>query len=112
MYNINFFSDFDGDFVMHVTNETFCKMVFSSADLKDAKKWEEGVQFNLWSANYCAFTGWLYHPFEDINGKWEKEMRKLSTDIGQHSYQGEATFSHNGAELAFIQTTMPNKSDL
>jgi hypothetical protein len=95
---------FDGDFALHVKNETVCQMVFTSADLKSAKKHED-IKFNLWSADYCEFNRWLYHPLDYKDKEWEKHFRKLPTiDMAvQHSYQGEPAFSPKGAEVAFVQ---------
>jgi hypothetical protein len=92
---------FDGDFVLHVkTNSTICQMVFTSADLKNAK---DNIKFQLWRVDSCAFHGFVHHQI--VNDKMEPKFQQFSKDKTDSNYQGEAAFSSDGAEVAFVQTT-------
>jgi hypothetical protein len=92
---------------MHVVNETFCQMVFTSANLKNANN-SADINFNLWHADYCSMSNWISLGDLDMNAKWRESLRKLSNDK-EAKYQGEATFLSNGAEVAFVQA-MPAES--
>jgi hypothetical protein len=90
-------------------NESICQIVFISAQLEG----EEGkdIKFNLWSADYCAaHDHWLsiFLGGKMNDTKLDESLRKLTT-TKKHTYQGEATFSPDGAKLAFVQG-MPAES--
>jgi hypothetical protein len=88
---------------MKLVNETLCQMVFTSANLNNGTNTED-IKFNLWHADYCAMKHWLLQNEKQINAKLHESLRKLSKDTeDMYQYQGEATYSSNGAELAFVQ---------
>jgi hypothetical protein len=79
-------------------------MVFTGADLNSAK---DNIKFQLWRVNSCEFHGLFHHRI--VKDKMEPNFTKFSKDMTDSNYQGEAAFSPDGAEVAFVQT-MPAES--